>query len=227
MLAIFLHRHTKKLSDIQQELKYENISIEGKIWDPRVPLQWEVFDADVIVIMREEPNREVLNMIHEIRKKKHTMPIVVLDENFSEEIRSAALSSGADAYLAFPMNARDLAVKMKDLVSQKENNDTCSKWMKAFGLWLDISRRAAKRSNKWIPLRNKEFALLEFLIINRGRVLTRNSILEHVWDRNANLVSNTVDVHVNRLRRKIDDPFRDKLIHTVHSIGYCFDRDKN
>jgi DNA-binding response OmpR family regulator len=227
MLAVLLHRHTKKLSEIQQELKYENISVDGKTWDPDVPLQSTIFDADVIVLLYEEQHHEVLNLIREIRRKKSNMPILVLDENFSEEIRSAIFSSGANAYLNFPISSRELAVKIKDLVSQKENIDTCSKWMKAFGLWLDISRRAVKRSNKWIPLRNKEFALLEFLIINRGRVLTRNSILEHVWDRNANLVSNTVDVHVNRLRRKIDDPFNDKLIHTVHCIGYCFDRDKN
>ncbi len=83
-----------------------------------------------------------------------------------------------------------------------------------------------KRSNKIFRLRNKEFSLLEFFIINRGKILTRNLILEHVWDRNANFASNTVDVHINRLRQKIDVPFREKLIHTVPCVGYVFDRRK-
>ena len=100
------------------------------------------------------------------------------------------------------------------------------KWLRAYDIWLNMRRRFVKRHKLVIPLRNKEFALLEFFIINRGKIVTRDDILEHVWDRNGNFASNTVDVHINRLRRKLDRPFPEKLIHTIHCVGYRFEKVK-
>ena len=100
------------------------------------------------------------------------------------------------------------------------------KRVRLYDIHLDLEHRFARRNKQTFPLRNKEFALLEFFMNNRGRVLTRDSILEHVWDRNATFSSNTVDVHINRLRRKLYDPFREKLIHTVHCLGYIFEKRK-
>lgn len=107
------------------------------------------------------------------------------------------------------------------IVSQTEETNLLTK---AFDVRLDARAHFVKRQNQPIPLRNKEFALLEFFIMNQGRVLTRDDILECVWDRNGHFTSNTVDVHINRLRQKIDRPFKEKLIHTVHCVGYVFDR---
>lgn len=226
MLIILLCKQNKNFSHLQEELKYENITLENRIWDGIKPLPRDVFEADAVVIFCNSPDMGILNAIPDIKKKKYLLPIIVLDINRNEETNKQARLLGADEYCYFPISSRDLSLKIKNLMSKKEDSNIHCKWMRAFGLWLDIERRAVKRCNRWIGLRNKEYSLLEFFIINRGRVLSRNSILEHVWDRNADLASNTVDVHVNRLRRKIDDRFRDKLIHTVYCIGYCFDKRK-
>lgn len=109
-------------------------------------------------------------------------------------------------------------------VKDPEDLDRGAKWVRAFDIGIDLMRHRVKRREKYIPLRNKEFSLLEFFIENQGKVLTRDTILEFVWDRNGTFASNTVDVHVNRLRRKLDDGFKEKLIHTVHCIGYIFEK---
>lgn len=87
---------------------------------------------------------------------------------------------------------------------------------------LDLESRKAFRKGKLLILRNKEFSLLEFLMRNIGKVLTRNELLEHVWDQNATMLTNTVDVHMSKLRRKIDKGRRRPLIHTVYCVGYTF-----
>lgn len=226
MEAIILHKQGRRFGDLQKGLKYETIYLQSKIWDPDKELSGEIFEADVILIHSNSPDCEILKVISDIHRKKRFMPVVILDENKSEKTRERANSLGVDKYFSAPFSYIDLAIELKKLICKKESNGD-HKWLRAYDLWLDLEHRFVKRESHIIPLRNKEFALLEFFIINRGKVLTRNSILEHVWDRNANFASNTVDVHINRLRKKIDDPFKNKLIHTIHCIGYFFDKGLN
>ena len=90
---------------------------------------------------------------------------------------------------------------------------------------LNSDRRTVTLNSHIIPLRNKEYELLEFFVLNKGRLITRHSLIEGVWDRNAKVSSNTLDVHIGRLRKKLEQWLTSKFIHTVHSIGYRFDLD--
>lgn len=226
MDAIILHNNAcRKIRDIQKKLNAENIKIKNKIWTPGKSINFNGFDVNMILIYLLPFEDELLDAISALRKQKQAIPIVVIDEVFSEKTQKKCLSLGADFYASKPIDFKKFAMDLKILVCKKEA--LCAeRKLKAFSVLLDIENRFAKRENKVIPLRNKEFSLLEFFMINSGKILTRNMILEHVWDRNANFASNTVDVHINRLRRKLDDPFKEKLIHTVHCVGYRFSKKK-
>lgn len=225
MEAIILHLPGKRIGKIIGKLRNENIKIKSIIWTPEKSLNGNIVNTNMVLIHLDSPERNILSAIPDLRKKKYLMPVAVLDENENMETKKTAFDMSADGYFPKPFSYCDLATDLKQLVYRKEMQHA-ERWMKAFNLWLNIENRFVKRDNCIIPLRNKEFSLLEYFMINRGKILTRNSILEYVWDRNANFASNTVDVHVNRLRRKIDDPFREKLIHTVYCVGYIFDKRK-
>lgn len=223
MQAIILHKHGKKIGEIQKAFGQENITTLSRTWKPGKKINDELVDTNALVVYCSADDGQIISALPDIKKKKHSLPIVVISEGKREEIKKRALYFGADMYVEKPLEYRDLATQIKNLICKKTTQfDT--RMLRAFGIWLDLEHRFARRDKNIIELRNKEFALLEYFIINRGKVLTRNAILDYVWDRNANFASNTVDVHINRLRRKIDDPFAQKLIHTIHCVGYIFEK---
>lgn len=225
MHAILLHNPGKRIAAIQKGLLPENIKVDSKIFMLYQELDPKILETNIIIIYCDSPECDILQCITALRIKRYFAPIVIIDEHENITTQKHALELGANAYFVQPLSYRLLAMQLKKLVFGK-NMPNGGKWLRAFDIWLDVEQHLVKRCNKIIPLRNKEFSLLEFFIINRGKLLTRNAILDYVWDRNANFASNTVDVHINRLRRKIDDPFRDKLIHTIYCIGYIFDKKK-
>lgn len=223
MLAIALHSPEIRIDDYQRGLKYENIELHGISWDCESELDSKIFDANIVIIALKSPEITIMTRgLNQLKKKKKYMPVIIMDEVDSDETRVCALSLGAYNYFSKPIFYRDVAIVMKHLAFRTDQPK--NKCLSAFDMKLDLEHRFVKRESHGSQLRNKEFALLEFFMMNRGKVLTRNSILEHVWDRNANFASNTVDVHINRLRRKIDDPFKEKLIHTIHCVGYIFEK---
>ncbi|MEK7524019.1 MAG: response regulator transcription factor [Patescibacteria group bacterium] len=225
MLAMLLHKPGKRIGSIQRGLRFENMEVESRLWPPAQDFENSLFEANILIMYCQSPDRDILEAVRDLRKKRYTLPIVIIDETENEETKQMSLELGANRYFAKPLSYHMVAMRLKNMIYKRETTEE-SRWIRGFDVWLDTELRWAKRNNRMIPLRNKEFALLEFFICNRGKVLTRNAILEHVWDRNANFASNTVDVHINRLRRKIDGPFREKLIHTIHCIGYIFDKRK-
>ncbi|KKU80067.1 MAG: Two component response regulator [Candidatus Peregrinibacteria bacterium GW2011_GWA2_47_7] len=228
MEAILLYPPNERVKHLEHELRYEHIYIMSYSLDKREDLSEISFDAMSLLIYFSTPyhgtrTSHILNTIPTLRARNSNLTIVVLDASGGESSQNEALALGADAYFSAPLSYSAIALSLKKNDSDKlHTNDT--KWLRAFDMWLDLERREVKRNKTSIHLRHKEFALLEFFMLNRGKVLTRTSILEHVWDRNAHFSSNTVDVHINRLRRKIDNPFKEKLIHTIHCIGYTFDK---
>lgn len=225
MNAILLHKPGKRTNHIIKGLYTENIRIERDIWNSGNELHQKILEANISLLHCNSPDRDILLLLPLLRKKKMHLPVVVIDETEDSETRRRSFELGADGYFSKPISFRLLAMRLKNLICRKENLQR-NHWMRAFGIWLDTEHRFVKRHDHVIPLRNKEFLLLEYFIMNRGKLLTRNSLLEHVWDRNADFASNTIDVHINRLRQKIDRPFREKLIHTVPCMGYIFDRMK-
>lgn len=223
MEAIILHKLGKRIGEIQRGLRNESIILFSKTWDINRKIDYEMLNASAILLYVQSPDTDILEGIPELRSKRHLLPIIVFDEIQNEETRKRSIELSADAYYAKPFRFRKIGLELKNMIYKRTVNDE-ERWLRAYDLWLDMENHFAKRKHHLIPLRNKEFSLLEFFIINKGKVLTRNDILDHVWDRNANFASNTVDVHINRLRKKIDDPFKEKLIHTIHCIGYMFDK---
>ncbi|HEX7259550.1 MAG TPA: response regulator transcription factor [Candidatus Saccharimonadia bacterium] len=153
-----------------------------------------------------------------IRKASVTTPILVLTASLKIRDKVLLLDSGADDYLTKPFSLEELKARIRVLIRR----DTPSKTslIKLGDIVLDpITRRVYKKSFL-IELRRKEFDLLEYFMINAGKVLTRPMILDHVWEMNEGIWTNAVDVHIKYLRDKIDRPFGTKMIETVHGVGY-------
>lgn len=225
MLAIVLYPQRHQPFPLTKTLKNLGIEVEEFVADAGAFRSETFAAAKIVIICINEKTSHLLEIITQLRVGGFLLPIVIMDEKFTSAHATDALSRGADRYFAKPFNLKLFANALKILVAKKEAL-LRNRWMRAYDIWLDIERRLAKRGESKIALRNKEFALLEFFMMHRGRVVSRNMIFEHLWDRNANFMSNTVDVHITRLRRKIDGPFKEKLIHTVHCVGYVFEKRK-
>lgn len=160
-----------------------------------------------------------LELIKEIRKKHNELPILILTENGELETKINAFNLGADDFLMKPPSLPELYLRVNALLRRKDtalhNSNLC-----VGDLFVNPQTKEVIRAGIKIKLRKKEFELLEFLVKNKEIVFNRNTILEFVWDYNANAFTNTVDVHIKHLREKIDKGFKKSLIKTVHGVGY-------
>lgn len=181
--------------------------------------QASVNEYDVIVLDVVLPDIDGVEVCKKIRENEIKTPILMLTGKTETKDKVAALDSGADDYLTKPFKFAELLARIRALM-RRAPSTLDSNVLSVGNLNLDIGTNTVKRNDKTIPLRRKEFGLLEYLMRNRGRVLTRSMILEHVWDSDTDPITNTVDVHINYLRDKIDRPFPTQLIKTVHGLGY-------
>jgi DNA-binding response OmpR family regulator len=147
------------------------------------------------------------------------MPILMLTGQAETEKKVLALDAGADDYLVKPFKIEELLARIRALLRRHPTALT-SNTLSIDSLILDPSRKIVKRNEDNIVLRRKEFDLLEYLMRNNGRVITREMIVDNIWDSNHESVTNVVDVHIKYLRDKIDKPYKKKLIKTVHGVGY-------
>lgn len=181
--------------------------------------QASVNDYDVILIDQILPDTDGTTICRKIRKADIKTPILMLTGQAEIKDKVSALDAGADDYLTKPFKFAELLARIRALM-RRIPNTLDSNTLSVGSLKLDIGTNVVRRNDRAISLRRKEFGLLEYLMRNRGRVLTRSMILEHVWDSDADPITNTVDVHINYLRDKIDKPFPTHLIKTVHGLGY-------
>ncbi len=178
-----------------------------------------VNDYDTILIDWILPDIDGTTVCREIRKAGIKAPILMLTGQTETKDKVFALDAGADDYLTKPFSFAELLARVRALM--RRNPDTIPSNILAVGdLTLNVTSNTVKYKETTIPLRKKEFGLLECLMRNKGRVLTRSMILEHVWDSDTDPITNTIDVHINSLREKIDRPFGTFLIKTVHGLGY-------
>lgn len=186
----------------------------------REALDWaESAPYDVIVLDILLPEMDGLSVCRELRQKKNRTPILMLTARDSIDDRVAGLDAGADDYLVKPFAIKELLARLRAL-SRRAGDVPKSPIMEFADLTLDTSTRQVKRNGRTIELAAKEYAVLECLIREPERVLTRTLIAEHVWNYDTFNQSNVVDVYIRNLRRKIDDGFDVKLIHTVRGAGY-------
>jgi DNA-binding response OmpR family regulator len=179
-----------------------------------------VYDAVIADLMM--PKLDGLQMIERMRALKINTPVLILSAKRTVDDRIRGLQAGGDDYMVKPFSFSELLVRVQTLLRRTGYAQEESMFLEADGLRLDRARRVAERNGDRIELQPKEFALLEFLMRNAGRVVTKTSILENVYDYHFDPQTNVVDVLVCRLRRLIDQPYDEKLIHTVRGAGYAF-----
>jgi DNA-binding response OmpR family regulator len=174
-------------------------------------------DYDLIVLDLMLPKLSGLEMLRIIRQQKTKVPVLILTAKGELEDRVLGLNAGADDYLIKPFAFVELSARVRALLRRGTGEDTR---LRLADLEIDTITRTVKRSGQPIELKPREYALLEFLMRNAGRTVTRTMITEHVWDIHFDSISNVVDVHINSLRNKIDKGFPFPLIHTVRGVGY-------
>jgi heavy metal response regulator len=173
---------------------------------------------DLIILDIYLPRRDGLAVLRKLREEKIKTPVLLLTVRATIEDKVLGLDSGADDYLTKPFAFEELLARVRVLLRRRSDAD--SPVVRVADLALDPARRTVTRGERRIELTLKEFSLLEYLMMNAGRVVTRTMIIEHVWNYDFDSETNIVDVYVNYLRRKIDLEGETKLIHTVRGVGY-------
>jgi two-component system copper resistance phosphate regulon response regulator CusR len=163
------------------------------------------------------PGRSGFQVLRDVRARKPSLPVLILTAKDSLEERIAGLDSGADDYMVKPFALAELSARLRALLRRGTPRETK---LRVADLELETVRRTVSRGGRALDLKPKEYALLEFLMRNSDRPVTRSLIIEHVWDIHFDSVSNVVEVHVNSLRNKIDRGFPLPLIHTIRGVGY-------
>ena len=177
----------------------------------------ESYDAAVIDIML--PELDGLSLIEELRRQKVNTPVIILSAKRSVDDRVKGLQTGSDDYLTKPFSFSELLARVQALIRRASGAAETTRL--TFGnLSMDILKREVTRADKKINLQPREFALLEYLIRNAGRMVSKTIIMEHVYDYNFDPQTNVVDVLVCRLRNKVDGDFEKKMIPTIRGVGY-------
>lgn len=179
--------------------------------------QAHAVDYDAVVLDLMLPGRSGFQVLRDIRARKPALPVLILTAKDTVEERVAGLDSGADDYMVKPFALAELSARLRALLRRGTPRENT---LRVADLELDTVRRTVRRGGQTIDLKPKEYALLEFLMRNSDRPVTRSLIIEHVWDVHFESVSNVVEVHINSLRNKIDRGFAVQLIHTVRGVGY-------
>jgi len=174
---------------------------------------------DVAIVDLMLPKRDGLAVIDEMRKHGIGTPVLILSARRTVDDRVKGLQAGGDDYLTKPFAFAELLARVQALVRRATRTPEPTT-LTVEDLVLDLLSRRVTREGKPIDLRPREFALLEYLMRNAGRVVSKTMILSHVWEYNFDPQTNIVDVLVSRLREKIDRPFEKKLLHTVRGVGY-------
>ncbi|WP_075995861.1 response regulator transcription factor [Salaquimonas pukyongi] len=174
---------------------------------------------DVLIVDRMLPKRDGLSMIRELRAEEDDTPVLILSALGQVDDRVKGLRSGGDDYLTKPYAFSELLARI-EILARRRKPDEAETVLTVADLTLDRLSREVTRAGKKILLQPREFRLLEYLMRNPGKVVTRTMLLEEVWDYHFDPQTNVIDVHISRLRGKIDKGFDPPLLHTVRGAGY-------
>ena len=216
------HKIAKALKKaLEQEHYAVDVSFDGD--DGYAMATTEPYDA--MIVDRMLPgDHDGIAIIKAMRSKNITTPVLLLTALGRIEDKTDGLDSGADDYLVKPFALEELLARVRALLRRPVNQQ--STVLDADDLSLDTTKRSVKRGNQEIKLTSKEFGLLEYLLRNKNRPISKNTIMQHVWDYDADILPNTIEVYIKYLRAKIDKPFKGKgLIKTVRGFGYKIEDD--
>ena len=177
-------------------------------------------DYDVLVVDRMLPKRDGLALVAQLRAEGNVTPVLFLSALGAVDDRVRGLRAGGDDYLVKPFAFAELLARI-EAVARRHDAAAVQTRLRVADLELDLLSRRAERAGVSLDLQPREYTLLECLMRNAGRVFTRTMLLERVWDYHFDPKTNVVDVHISRLRAKIDKGFDRPLLHTVRGAGYC------
>lgn len=175
---------------------------------------------DAMIVDLALPDRDGLELIQRMRAQGVTAPVMILSARRSVDERVLGLERGGDDYLTKPFALAELLARLRALLRRTATAQPEATRLRVGDLELDLIRREARRGESLLQLTQQEFALLEYLCRNAGRVVTRAMVLDHVWKLRIDTSTNLVDVHIHRLRNKVDRESERPLIHTMRGVGY-------
>ncbi|MCJ7580022.1 MAG: response regulator transcription factor [Candidatus Aminicenantes bacterium] len=221
-MRILVVEDDKKVAGfLEKGLREEQYAVDVCSDGKEAVYEAEVHSYDVIILDIMLPGKDGFTICRELRENDVLTPILMLTAKDSLEDKISGLSKGADDYLTKPFSFEELLARIRALFRRNQDYKTGS--LKAADLELDPLRHTIQRAGKPITLSGKEYALLEYLLRNKGIVLSQSKIIEHVWDRNYEGTSNLINVYINHLRKKIDKDAEVKLIKTIRGQGYKID----
>lgn len=180
-------------------------------------------DYDLIILDIMIPFIDGITLTKELRKEKITTPILLLTVKDTVNDKVEGLDAGADDYLTKPFSFEELTARIRALLRRGEKSK--SNIISVADLKLDLITHTVFRNNKEITLTLKEFSILEYLLRNKNKIVSRTKLIEHVYDYHFDSDTNIIDVYINKLRTKIDQGFDKKLIHTIRGVGYIIKDD--
>jgi DNA-binding response OmpR family regulator len=217
MRILVVEDDQKVATFIQSGLEQEGYAVDVLRDGSFAGEQARAIDYDAVVLDLMLPGRSGFQVLRDIRARKPSLPVVILTAKDAVEDRIAGLDSGADDYMVKPFALAELSARLRAVLRRGAPRENV---LRVADLELDTMNRTVRRAGRRVDLTAKEYALLEYLMRNSGRPLTKSLIIEHVWDIHFDSISNVVEVHINALRNKIDRGLPTPLIHTVRGVGY-------
>ena len=218
MRLLLVEDEKKVASHIQKGLEQEGYAVDVVHNGSEAPDMAAAYAYDLIILDVMLPGKDGTRILKELRDKKNVTPVIFLTARDTTAEKISGLDLGADDYLTKPFEFEELCARIRAILrrhdSMKETKLTIA------DLELSPVTHEVRRGERRIDLTPKEYAMLEYFLYNKGKVLTRTMIVEHVWDQDFDSFTNVVDVYINHLRSKIDQPPGKKLLHTVRGFGY-------
>ena len=203
---------------VRKGLEAEHYAVDVASDGEEAQFMIDEFDFDLVILDLNLPRVDGLEVLKHTRARKASLPILILTARSGIEARVKGLDLGADDYLGKPFSFIELAARVRALL--RRNHQPAEVKLRVADLEMDRVERRITRAGRNIELTPREFTFLEYLMRNAGRCVTRAMIIEHVWNFSFDTMTNVVDVYINYLRKKIDEGFAPKLIHTIRGAGY-------
>ncbi|MDA3840414.1 MAG: response regulator transcription factor [Patescibacteria group bacterium] len=221
-MKVLVVEDEKQISNfIKKSLEKEHFIVDVAMNGEDGSFKARTNNYDIILLDNVMPKKPGQQVCREIRNDGRSVPILMVSVNSETTTKVDLLNSGADDYLTKPFEVSELLARINALLRRPEKVE--NEIINIDDLTIDIARHEVSRGDKKITLTKKEYMLLKYLVKNAGIVLSRNMLLENVWDMSVDYFSNTIESHIASLRKKIDVKGKKKLIYTVAGIGYKID----
>lgn len=218
MKILVIEDEKRITSFVRKGLQYEGYTVDVAYDGVKGMEKAKDETLDLIVLDVMLPGKDGMKLCSELRDGGIATPVIMLTAKDSIDDRVKGLDAGADDYLVKPFAFKELLARIRSLLRRGDNVKQVI--LKIADLELDPASRVVKRGENEIELSKKEYSLLEYMMRNKNQVLTRTMIAEHVWDYDFDSFTNTIDVYIRYLRKKVDDGYAKKLIKTIRGVGY-------